>query len=174
VDSPVWQAKKHKNGKVKIGPMTIPPPGSSRREIDYASDVHANVTPPSGKPMVAPVGAGSRGGGRYGAELRADVEAVLSDLYKVQAEAELANLVKLLKDLAANKNDLWTQCKENKRAFRSKLLKDRLGRDISYPHGFPSQRQFEVAYQQAKELLGRKTSMMVSGQFAALQMQGQT
>src|SRR5262249_17366439 len=145
------------------------------REIDYASDIHADVTPPSQKAIAArPRAVSSSGGGRYGAELRADVEAVLSELYAVQADAELANLVKLLKDLASNKNDLWTDCKANKRGFRTKLLKERLGRDISYPHGFPSQRQFEVAYHQAKELLGRKTSMMVSGQFAALQMQGQT
>jgi hypothetical protein len=173
-DSPVWQAKKHKSGKVKIGPMTIPAPGSSRHDIDYASDLHANVTRPSGKSSAPPKkGGAGKGSGRYGAELRADVAHVLSLIYTSAPDAELAKLVALLKDLATNKDDLWAKAAKSP-AERSKLLTTRLGRDVSYPGGFPSRRQFHVAYLQAKELLGRKTSMKVSGKFAALQMQGQT
>jgi hypothetical protein len=172
--SPVWQAKK-KDGVVKVGPMTIPAPGSSRHDIDYASDVQENVTVPIGKPRSPKKTAPGKGAGRYGAELRADIADFLDSMYAAQAaEVELAKLVALLKDLAHDKAGLWTKSMANERNYRSRELGKRLGRPIHYPGGFPSQEQFRVAYEQARQLLERQDSMKVSGQFAALQMQGQT
>jgi len=172
-DSPVWQAKKDKTGKVKIGPMTIPAPGSSRHDIDYASDLHANVSRPSRKPGPAKRARSGKGAGRYGAELRADVAHVLSMIYTAEKDVKLADLVPVLKDLAENKDGLWTKWHDHP-ADRSKELTKRLGRNVDYPGGFPSRTQFKVAYAQAKELLSREGAMKVSGKFAALQMQGQT
>lgn len=172
-DSPVWQAKK-KAGVVRIGPMTIPAPGSSRHDIDYAGDLQENVTRPVGKAKSPGKNAGSgRGPGSYGAALRADVAQLLGQIYTAQSDVALADLVPLLKELATDK-ELWNRCNANQRSYRSKLLIRRLGRDVSYSGGFPTMAQFKVAYEQAQELLARDSGMNVSAQYTALQMQGQT
>jgi hypothetical protein len=172
-NSPVWQAKKDDAGALHIGPMTIPAPGSSRHEVDYASDLHANVTQPSGKPGRLRKSRPGRGAGRYGSQLRADIADVLAMIYTAEKDVKLADLVPLLKALAQDKDGIWTRWNASP-ADRSKELNDQFGRDIKYPGGFPSQAQFKVAYEQAEELRSRDTAIRVSGKFLALHMQGLT
>ena len=172
-NSPVWQAKTDEVGALHIGPMTIPAPGSSRHEVDYASDLRANVTRPSRRPRRLRKARPGKDAWRYGSELRADIADVLASIYPAAKEIQLADLVPLLKALAEDKDKLWTRWSKSPED-RSKELTARFGRDFKYAGGFPSRQQFKVAYQQAEQLQSREALMRVSGQFAMMQMQGQT
>jgi len=185
--SPVWQAKRDRLGALTIGPMTIPASGSSRPAVDFTNEVFdslgpsapptsgtaASAAPPSPPAPPAPAAAlAARAAERYGAELRADLDRVLQDIYAGPPQDDLDQVISLLHDLVTN-NTYYQDFATNP-TFRSDELNNRLGHDVAYPHGVPTQPQLEAVYAKAQHLVGQPTGRKVSGKFAATMIQGQT
>ncbi len=176
--SPVWQAKRGQpagqdpRGKLSIGPMTIPVPGSSRSDVDFSNDLFANLgAAVSPGPAPPPPGAGAPDATDYGEVLREDLERVLKDVS--QPAVDVGNLLDLIEKLSKEtEKDYWQDFHDDE-TFRSKELKDRLGVAVSYPGEVPSQPQLAAVHAKAVQAslpAGGKVPLKA----AATMMLGQT
>jgi hypothetical protein len=174
--SPVWQAKrgqpagKELRGKLSIGPMTIPVPGSSRSDVDFSNDLFDNLgAAVSPGPAPPPPGAGARDAKNYGEVLREDLERVLQDVS--QATVDVGKVLVLIKKLATNE-DYWNDFNDDK-TFRSKELTDQLGLHVSYPGEVPSREQLSAVHAKAVQA-SLPAGGKVPPKAAATMMLGQT
>jgi hypothetical protein len=174
-ESPVWQAKQDHHGVLTIGPMTIPAPGSSRSDVDYTNELFDNLSASVSRSDPAPkAGAPAQGAGTpYGTELRNDLALVLKDLYG-QPTVDVDELLDMINDLAT-KPDYWQKFHDDEGGtYRSSELTRRLGLNVKYPGGVPTQAQLAAVHAKATQVIGRPAGGKVSAKVAATMIQGQT
>jgi hypothetical protein len=174
-ESPVWQAKQDHHGVLTIGPMTIPAPGSSRSDVDYTNDLFDNLGAAVSRNIPAPPAqaVSQSAGTRYGTELRNDLALVLKDIYG-QATVDVDELLKMINDLATDNTYYQKFLANQNGTFRSDELTRRLGLNIKYPGGVPTQSQLAAVHAKAMQVIGGPAGGKVSAKVAATMIQGQT
>lgn len=172
-ESPVWQAKQDDHGVLTIGPMTIPAPGSSRSDVDYTSDLFDNLGAAVSRSAPAPQAEALAQGAdtRYGTELRNDLARVLKDLYG-QPTVDVTDLLNMINDLATD-HDYWQKFHDDE-TFQSSELTKRLGLNVKYPGGVPTQPQLASVHAKAMQVIGGPAGGKVPAKAAATMMLGQT
>lgn len=174
-ESPVWQAKQDHHGVLTIGPMTIPAPGSSRSDVDYTNDLFDNLAAAVSRSDPAPQAQALAQGAstRYGTELRDDLALVLKDIYG-QPTVDVDELLKMINDLATD-DDYYKKFRVDENGtFRSSELTKRLGLNVKYPGGVPTQPQLAAVHAKAMQVIGGPAGGKVSAKVAATMIQGQT
>jgi hypothetical protein len=170
-EAPVWQAIKDSSGELTIGPMTIPANGPSRADVDFNDDVFDSTDAPAApdEPTVPSQADARHAAELYGAQLRDDLHRVLNDAYGPSVDVN--KLLDLINELATSRG-YWNELQDETR--RSADLKQRLGIQVCYPSGLPSQKQLAAVHAKAQQIRGRATGGKVSARAATMMMLGQT
>jgi hypothetical protein len=174
--SPVWQAKKDASNTLRIGPMTIPAPGSSRSDVDFTNEVFDSLgtAAPAGTTptptAVAPEELAKRSARRYGEQLDADMKRVLADVSSDPPQDDFDKVLSIVERLINDK--AYYSKFSTDMTYRSDELTKLLGHDIKFPQGVPSVDQLKAVYDKVQHVRG--TGRKVSRKLAALMVQGQT
>ena len=178
-ESPVWQAKKDRqSGALTIGPMTMPAPGSSRSDVDFTNEVFdslgaaapAGTTPAPTNPP-SPEQLAAESARRYGEQLAADLKRVRADISADPPDEDDFDQVLSILEQLINDDKYYENYAQNQ-TDRSADLIGKLGHDVKYPHGVPTQEQLKAVFDKVQHVRG--TGRKISRKLAALMVQGQT
>ena len=108
---------------------------------------------------------------RYGTELRNDLARVLKDLYG-QPTVDVTDLLNMINDLATDHD--YRQKFHDDETFQSSELTKRLGLNVKYPGGVPTQPQLAAVHAKGMQVIGGPAGGKVPAKAAATMMLGQT
>jgi hypothetical protein len=175
-EAAIWQAVRDANGDLTIAPLVVSGSAASDYDADYSNSLLSGLESPSGKsvPASRTEKLARESSKRYGAELRQQVERLLENHRSVREPASVPvnKLIPVLEKLATSET-YWKRFSKKPESLYDQV-KDFVPKRVTYPSGFPTQKQFQAVHDALRALEERQAGVQVTGTVAGTMMLGTT